>query len=138
MRYILYTTLILLLLCPRAGADEPLLIFFSFSMPSSSINALIDSAERAGGVLVLRGLKNNSFEDTIFAVRDLIKGKRVEVIIDPTLFRKYHVRFVPCFAVERCLVCGNITLEKAVSILSRCTDKARPYERKLERTWYEK
>jgi len=139
MKHILYITLILILLCPKVRAqDKPLLIFFSFSMPSSSINALIDSAEKAGGVLVLRGLINNSFKDTIFTVKNLIKDKEVEIIIDPTLFRKYHVKTVPCFAVDRCLVCGNITLKKAVSILSRCTDKAKPYREKLEKTFYER
>lgn len=56
-----------------AAVDQGLsvYVFVSFSMPDASLKALIRQGELAGVPIVLRGLVNNSVEDTLHRVHTL-------------------------------------------------------------------
>lgn len=79
-------------------ADEPIhevLIFISFSMPISSLQAWAVQAQKIHAPLVIRGLVNDSFSDTQKAVKQIIQDQPGGVLIDPRLFDRYHITQVP-------------------------------------------
>lgn len=88
---------------PTAG-DEGLSVylFASFSMPDASLKALIRQGELAGMPIVLRGLVNNSVEDTLHRVHALYKESAAQesgAVIDPTLFARFRIDQVPSVVV---------------------------------------
>ena len=88
---------------PGDGSTRPsVYVFASFSMPRASLRSLIAQGELAGVPIVLRGLVNNSVEDTMQAVHSLyVEGERQEsgAVIDPTLFERFDVKQVPTVVV---------------------------------------
>lgn len=81
---------------------EPrLLIMVSFSMPDAALHSLAREARRIGAPLVLRGLINDSFPETLTAIRSLA-GEASDlsgVSIDPTLFTRFAVQSVPTYVL---------------------------------------
>lgn len=94
------------------------LIFISFSMPKASLKALYQAASKSGGVLLLRGLKNNSFK----ATAEYLKQLEIAVDIDPEAFKEYHITKVPTFVLvknkEHHSIVGNISFSYAKAKLS--------------------
>lgn len=92
------------LIPPRSNAMLPmpheLYIFVSLSMPQSRLINLLQEAKSYGGLVVLRGLKNNSYKDTANFLQPIIKAAEAGVIIDPHLFEKYEVSKVPTFVLN--------------------------------------
>lgn len=87
-----------------AAPDDGLSIyvFVSFSMPKASLRALITQGELAGVPIVLRGLVNNSVEDTMREVHSLYKESDKQesgAVIDPTLFERFGITQVPSVIV---------------------------------------
>jgi conjugal transfer pilus assembly protein TrbC len=86
---------------PHAGAlppQEPALrIFVTLDMPQGSLRRLVDQAERAGAVLVLRGLRNQSMRQTVAAVSELLGERRAGWVIDPEAFERHGVEASPTF-----------------------------------------
>lgn len=83
----------------KHGAD--LMVFVTLAMPAESLRRLSSQAERAGAVLVLRGLKNNSMTQTTAAVR-AIAGKAAWQI-NPPAFTRFNVQTTPTFVVARAI-----------------------------------
>jgi conjugal transfer pilus assembly protein TrbC len=85
----------------NVGALQPqepaLRIFVSLDMPQGSLRRLVDQAERAGAVLVLRGLKNQSMRQTVAAVSELLGERRAGWVIDPEAFKRHSVEAAPTF-----------------------------------------
>ena len=77
---------------------ENLYVAVSLSMPASTLVTLSNQVSKAGGRLVIRGLKNNSFEDTVAAVKGLSENG-VAIDINPKVFREFKIIKVPCFVV---------------------------------------
>ena len=78
--------------------QEPALrIFVTLDMPQGSLRRLVDQAERAGAVLVLRGLKNQSMRQTVAAVSDLLGQRKAGWVIDPEAFERHGVEAAPTF-----------------------------------------
>ncbi|MCE2692576.1 MAG: type-F conjugative transfer system pilin assembly protein TrbC [Rubrivivax sp.] len=78
--------------------QEPALrIFVTLDMPQGSLRRLVDQAERAGAVLVLRGLKNQSMRQTVAAVSDLLGERKAGWVIDPEAFERHGVEAAPTF-----------------------------------------
>ena len=98
-------------LTPQAESDNKILIFISLSMPSESLKRLFTEAEQQKAVLVLRGLKNNSFKETAQVLREL----SVSASIDPNLFDKHQITVVPTFVYlkndEAANPHGNVNLK---------------------------
>jgi conjugal transfer pilus assembly protein TrbC len=96
-----------------------LYVFVSFSIPESDWLALSNDAVKAGGVLVLRGLPEDSFAQLavkLYLLRK--KGLQATVQIDPRLFTRFDVQCVPCFVIEEDghfdKLCGNVSLPFAL------------------------
>lgn len=113
---------------------EGLMIFVSSSIPPSVLKQFSLDAKKAGGVLVLRGLINDSFNDTVSFIQTL-NDKGTRAIIDPNAFRLFDVRQVPEIVVVvdnnncqsgRCdhtpffdKMSGAVTLEYALDEISK-------------------
>ncbi len=87
------------LAAPMAEAS-PLRIFVTLAMPEASLRQLVDQASRAGAVLVLRGLKDQSMRQTLATVRDLIGDRPVGWLVDPQAFERFAVRQAPTFVLD--------------------------------------
>lgn len=111
-----------------------LMIFISISMPKNSLIQYSEQANKAGGVLVLRGIINNSFKDTAKFILSLNK-MGVRAIIDPLSFKNFNINHVPQVVVikdghgckdGRCSntplhdkISGNISLQYALELISK-------------------
>jgi type-F conjugative transfer system pilin assembly protein TrbC len=105
--------------CAKNPVFEPiqeanLYIFVSFSIPKETLKALAHEAEKQKGILVIRGLIDNSFVKTAKVLQEIGVG----VILDPTLFKEYDVKVVPTFMQKHKNVyqriAGNISLAYAL------------------------
>ena len=97
--------------------NKPILIFVSLSMPKESLKSLYKEAEKQNLPLIIRGLKNNSFQETAEAIRNL----EISVQIDPNLFEEHEIKMVPTFVMlrknEPLKIKGNISLSYALKKL---------------------
>ena len=97
--------------------SNPLLVFVSLSMPFEALKKLANDAERQNAILILRGLKNNSFKETALILKDL----NLKVNIDPALFEKFQIAKVPTFVYEKkdqvYTLSGNVSLKFATEKL---------------------
>lgn len=86
---------------PSPSGKNDLLVFVSLSMPEGSLMRLAQQAERAGAVLVLRGLKNNSFKETAEEIRKYEQKTKATWQINPPAFTKFSVKSVPAFVLAK-------------------------------------
>lgn len=92
----------------ETSTGDNLYVFVSFSMKDQNIKQLLEEAKRFGAILVLRGLKDNSFRKTVMHLSKFMQKEGEGMIIDPTLFKKYKVEQVPTFVLSRnCDDCSN-------------------------------
>lgn len=80
-----------------AVKDRKILVFVSFSMPKASLIALSKDAEKYDAVLIMRGLKEDSFKETQTAFQALGEDERSGIEINPELFETYKIQQVPVF-----------------------------------------
>lgn len=82
--------------------DKQILIFVSFSMPENSIKELLHESKKYDAALVIQGLVNNSFKETLIKVQQIISdNKNIGGIhIDPNLFNEYKINQVPAYVVK--------------------------------------
>jgi conjugal transfer pilus assembly protein TrbC len=83
----------------RSATPPALRIFVTLDMPTASLRLLLEQAERAGAVLVLRGLKAQSMHVTLEAVRSLIGERKLGWLIDPEAFTRYGIQHAPTFVL---------------------------------------
>lgn len=87
----------------RGAAADPaasgLLVLVSLSMPVASLEALVADAERAGALLVLRGVQASSLRATRARLQQLVGQRQVAWRIDPMLFRTLQVQAVPTYVL---------------------------------------
>ena len=113
---------------PQAISVSPheLYIFVSLTMPQSRLINLLQEAKIYDGIVVLRGLKNNSYKDTANFMQPIIKLAQAGVIIDPHLFEKYGVNKVPTFVLNDSAMkkydkaTGNVSIRYALEEMSKC------------------
>jgi conjugal transfer pilus assembly protein TrbC len=110
----------------------PVMIFISFSMPDSNIKEWMKYAEQIHAPVILRGLVNNSFRQTILKITELTKDNRGGVQIDPILFKRFNITSVPavvvwkenqCLPTQTCLasydvIYGEVKLDYALERIS--------------------
>lgn len=81
------------------------LVFISFSMPEELIDDYIKEARIYGGVLVLRGLINNSLKQTVTKLKEIEgndgKKSNIAITIHPHLFKLYNITQVPTIVVSK-------------------------------------
>lgn len=83
------------------GEAPRFIAFASLSMPPAALRAMIDDVSRAGGVVVLRGLPQNSAKALTAALAKVTRpGEQLTSVgIDPRLFRAFGVETVPTYVV---------------------------------------
>lgn len=88
-------------------SQDKILVFVSFSMPKASLEALSQGAAQHNAVLVMRGLKNDSFKATQKAFQDLGGQIQSGIEINPEAFDTYHIKRVPVFVLVKAEASNN-------------------------------
>ena len=118
-----------------------ILVFVSFSMPKASLRALAKEAAKHNAVLVMRGLKGDSFKTTqqVFLeianetdnpkldLNEIAKNAPQDMQgfeVNPELFKIYHIKNVPTFVLvknqaEVARLSGNVSLSFAAKKLKK-------------------
>ena len=95
-----------------ASSSPDVLVFASFSMSDDSLKAWLLDAKKINAAVIVRGLVNNSFKETMARLAPLLKQVPSGLLLDPTLFVGYDIEQVPavvvrnsdkCQAPTRCL-----------------------------------
>ncbi|MBI5330060.1 MAG: type-F conjugative transfer system pilin assembly protein TrbC [Betaproteobacteria bacterium] len=117
---------------PKSGSD--FMVFVSLSMPEHVIQALARQAKDAGAVMVLRGLKGGSWQETWKTLAALNQGIGAEWIIHPEGFKQFKVAQVPTLVLadgrtasvmeDGCAgagsyaaLAGDVSIEQALGIM---------------------
>jgi type-F conjugative transfer system pilin assembly protein TrbC len=80
---------------PKSKSRAELYVFVSLSMPKPALIALNKEAAQLGATLVLRGLKEDSYQKTAFYLQEIIAKTGQGFLIHPELFKRYAVHQVP-------------------------------------------
>jgi len=112
--------ILLILSSTNALAKAHTYIFVSFSMPDTALKSYFIEAEQASAILVMRGLKNNSFLQTKAKADELA----ISFNIDPNLFEQYQITSVPVIIVDNGQgrvkkLTGHIALMKAIELMEQ-------------------
>jgi|GEM_PF-3541468 len=106
------------------------IVFVSFSMPELSLRQWLIDAQKYGASVVIRGLKNNSFKDTVLELTRLLeKNNTGGLELNPMLFKDFHITKVPAVvAINEAthnfdVVYGNVSLEYALKVIANKQDK---------------
>ena len=116
----------------KSGSD--LMVFVSLSMPEHVIKALARQAKEAGAVMVLRGLKGGSWQETWKTLAALNQGIGAEWIIHPEGFKQFRITKVPSIVLadgntasvmeDGCAragsyaaLAGDVSIEQALGIM---------------------
>lgn len=120
----------------KNGSNGTVLIFVSFSMPKSSIEAYMRDAKIINAKIIIRGLISNSFQETFKVSQDLIKSSGgTGFDLNPPAFKRFSISSVPaivvmpadsdCLNKEICdkekdfdIIKGDITLEEGLKKIS--------------------
>lgn len=111
-------------------------VFVSTSMHPDHLLEIGKEAQRYGGVLVLRGLVQDSFKETLKELSFLFK-KEVGVLIDPQLFEDHNVQQVPTFVLtdgtrwDRMI--GSVSPKYALESFAERGDLSREAQRRLNK-----
>lgn len=133
---------------------EVLYVFVSFSMSDSLIREYIQDVVKTGGIVVISGLHNNSFKETVEKVEQFAtvgEGElRGGVMIDPKAFETFGVTTVPTLLLaknelSRCLsadcvrdvpvhdrMVGAVSIEYALKAFARDGDMKEAAAEKLK------
>lgn len=109
-------------------ANSELYVFASLSIPKTRLIELIKEATKYNGVVVLRGLKNNSYKETALFLQPVIEQAGAGFVIDPTLFAQYNITKIPVFVLNDPLIkqydkiAGNINLQYALQEFAKNGD----------------
>jgi conjugal transfer pilus assembly protein TrbC len=121
--------------------NHHVLVFVSFSMPKESLKTWIRDANIIHAPVVIRGLVNNSFKETITSVNALTKEGASGVQIDPTSFTQFEIKHVPAVVVVASPKCapnlscredydvqyGDVGLSYALKQIARRDDSLSPF-----------
>ena len=83
---------------PRSPRDGPF-VLVSFTMPEAQLRGLLRDAAVFDATLVIRGLINDDWKQTIDKIASLAEDASAGISIDPTLFSRFQVSRVPTFVL---------------------------------------
>lgn len=97
--------------------------FLSFSVPQETWLELSNDLKKINGVVVLRGIPNNSFVELSKRIQDLDKkGFSIPLQINPLLFEKFAITQVPSYVVvdgdKFDKVTGNVSIKFALDLMT--------------------
>lgn len=77
-------------------------MFATFSLGDNVLKQMFDYAKTYNGIIVLRGIKDNSFIKTSEHIQRIAsEGDSAAIIIDPTLFKKFQITNVPSYVLSK-------------------------------------
>lgn len=97
----------------RRQPVQGIVIFVSFNMPKELLWSYFKQAETYGARIVLRGLIDGSFKQTIKAM-NLGNDRYLKLDINPILFKQYKIKYVPAIVIAGDKVEGIDTVDKFV------------------------
>lgn len=104
---------------PNFQGTSQLYVFVSFSMPEERLKELDKQVKKIGGVLVIKGLVNNSLRETTRRVQE-IDEEGLSMLLDPNKFEVFNIEQVPSFVLEGDYkydrVVGNVSLKYALEL----------------------
>lgn len=107
-------------------SQSSVIIFVSFSMPNESIKGWMKEAEKIHAPVIIRGLVNNSFKETIKKISELVGDNKGGLQLDPELFREFKVKAVPAVVVRNGnahdIVYGDVHLDYALQKIVKQND----------------
>lgn len=81
-------------------------MFVSLGLSDNTLKQILEYAKLYNGVIVLRGIEDNSFVKTSDHIQKIAKeDSQAAIIIDPTLFKKYQVFQVPTYVLAKSSKC---------------------------------
>lgn len=122
-------------------------------MPEESIQAAFADGEKIGLIAVLRGLPEGSPKESLLRLQRLLGERKVEVLIDPLLFRLYGITTVPALvyaegvnpSCEHCepaprhwKTVGDVPFTTALGNLARTAPSVDRYLKKLREGFFTK
>jgi len=153
IKHMVFLLFLTLLLPGPVQAAERLYYFFSFSMPEESLKAAFADGEKIGLIAVLRGLPEGSPKESLMRLQQLLGERKIEVVIDPLLFRLYDITVVPTLVYaegvnstcEHCgpapkhwKAAGDVPLATALENLSHSAPSAERHLKKLREGFFSK
>ena len=117
------TTLITLFTFTKVKAEN-IYVFISFSMPDNLLKEYIQEIMKyPNGVLVLRGIIDNDYTKTAIKLNKINNNQGVKAIIDPNLFKKYNIIYVPTIVLEKSeshfdKVSGAVSIKYAIELFN--------------------
>ena len=107
----------------KVNEAADLLICVSLSMPRETLIGYLKQAKIYGAKIVVQGLINNSFKETLKLTHALVKQYKVGILLDPPTFTKYGVTIAPTIILKKGnrfdKVSGVISLEAALRTFKR-------------------
>ena len=82
----------------KSRGAEGIIIFVSFSMPQEMLWSYSEQAKQYGARVVIRGLVENNFKQTVSAM-NIGKDRYLKLDINPNLFKAYGISKVPSIVV---------------------------------------
>lgn len=95
-----------------AQIGSGLYVFVSLGMPKPSLSKIVEQAEKAGAVVVLRGMVDRNMVKTANQIKELVGDHKVAFQIDPRLFKIFGIGAVP----------ATVMVEPGASF-QKCSDK---------------
>lgn len=84
----------------KNGQPE-LMVLVSLSMPREALERTVMQAERAGAVLVFRGLKGDSMTKMGEEIQSIVGKRSVSAVVHPPAFQQFSVTKVPAVVIAR-------------------------------------
>lgn len=83
------------------NGQPDLMVMVSLSMPREALARLMDQAERAGAILVFRGLKGDSMMKMSEEIKTIVGDRNVSAVVHPPAFQQFSVTRVPVVVIAR-------------------------------------
>lgn len=93
-------------------------------MPDNLLKEYIQEIMKyPNGVLVLRGIIDNDYTKTAIKLNKINNNQGVKAIIDPNLFKKYNIIYVPTIVLEKSeshfdKVSGAVSIKYAIELFN--------------------
>jgi len=83
------------------NGQPELMVLVSLSMPREALERTVMQAERAGAVLVFRGLKGDSMTKMGEEIQSIVGKRNVSAVVHPPAFQQFSVTKVPAVVIAR-------------------------------------
>lgn len=131
--FLTFTILASLSVYATERSKSGIIVCISFSMPAESIKGWMNEAAKIHAPVVIRGLINNSFRETLKKMNELASDNKGGIQLDPMLFREYQIRQVPAIVVSNGstydIVYGDTHLDYALQTFINKNDDLSPIAR---------